>query len=144
MNMGEAEHGTPVMVTVNDYEMGLYNGDIGLLWSNDEGGLDACFPELDGQVRRLPAGMLPEHVTAWAMTVHKAQGSEFDEVLLILPSEAGSALLLRELVYTGITRARSRLLLHSSAEALTKACQTPVQRSSGLAARLGWRNTMRD
>ena len=144
MNMGEAEHGTPVMVTVNDYEMGLYNGDIGLLWRNDEGGLDACFPELDGQVRRLPAGMLPEHVTAWAMTVHKAQGSEFDEVLLILPSEASSALLLRELVYTGITRARSRLLLHSSAEVLTKACQTPVQRSSGLAARLGWRNTMRD
>jgi len=144
MEAGEAAHGTPVMVTVNDYEMGLYNGDIGLLWRNDEGGLDACFPELDGQVRRLPAGMLPEHVTAWAMTVHKSQGSEFDEVLLILPREVNSALLLRELVYTGITRARSRLLLHSSPEALTKACQTPVQRSSGLAARLGWRSTMRD
>lgn len=144
MEAGEETHGTPVMVTVNDYEMGLFNGDIGLLWRNEVGGLDACFPELDGQVRRLPAGMLPEHVTAWAMTVHKAQGSEFDEVLLILPSEATSALLLRELVYTGITRARSRLLLHSSAEALTKACQTPVQRSSGLAARLGWRNTRRD
>lgn len=144
MAAGEEVHGTPVMVTVNDYEMGLFNGDIGLLWRNDAGGLDACFPELDGQVRRLPAGMLPEHVTAWAMTVHKAQGSEFDEVLLILPSEATSALLLRELVYTGITRAKSRLLLHSSAEALTKACQTPVRRSSGLAARLGWRGTVRD
>ena len=141
---GDAVHGTPVMVIVNDYEMGLFNGDIGLLWHNEEGGLDACFPELDGQVRRLPAGMLPEHVTAWAMTVHKSQGSEFDEVLLILPGEATSALLLRELVYTGITRAKSRLLLHSSAEALAKACQTPVQRSSGLAARLGWRSTLRD
>lgn len=144
MEAGEEVHGTPVMVTVNDYEMGLFNGDIGLLWCNDEGGLDACFPELDGQVRRLPAGMLPEHVTAWAMTVHKAQGSEFDEVLLILPGEATSALLLRELVYTGITRAKSRLLLHSSVEALTKACQTPVRRSSGLAARLGWRSTKLD
>jgi exodeoxyribonuclease V alpha subunit len=144
MEPGEQVHGTPIMVTVNDYEMGLFNGDIGLLWRNAEGGLDACFPELDGQVRRLPAGMLPEHVTAWAMTVHKAQGSEFDEVLLILPSEATSALLLRELVYTGITRAKTRLLLHSSAEALTKACRTPVQRSSGLAARLGWRSTMRE
>ena len=144
MEGGEEVHGTPIMVTVNDYELGLFNGDIGLLWRNQEGGLDACFPELDGQVRRLPAGMLPEHVTAWAMTVHKAQGSEFDEVLLILPNETTSALLLRELVYTGITRAKSRLLLHSSAEALTKACQTPVQRSSGLAARLGWRNSTRD
>lgn len=144
MEAGEEAHGTPVMVTVNDYEMGLFNGDIGLLWRDEEGSLDACFPELDGQVRRLPAGMLPEHVTAWAMTVHKAQGSEFDEVLLILPGEATSALLLRELVYTGITRAKTRLLVHSSAEALIKACQTPVQRSSGLAARLGWRSTSRD
>ena len=141
---GDEVHGTPIMVTVNDYEMGLFNGDIGLLWQNEEGSLDACFPELDGQVRHLPAGMLPEHVNAWAMTVHKSQGSEFDEVLLILPSEATSALLLRELVYTGITRAKTRLLLHSSAEALTKACQTPVQRSSGLAARLGWRSTARN
>lgn len=141
---GEEVHGTPIMVTVNDYEMGLFNGDIGLLWRNAQGTLEACFAELDGQVRRLPAGMLPEHVNAWAMTVHKSQGSEFDEVLLILPAEATSPLLLRELVYTGITRARSRLLLHSSAAAFTKACQTPVQRSSGLAARLGWRAIIRD
>jgi exodeoxyribonuclease V alpha subunit len=139
MEAGEEVHGMPIMVTVNDYEMGLNNGDVGLLWRNDAGELDACFPEADGQVRRLPAGMLPEHVTAWAMTVHKAQGSEFDEVLLILPNEASSPLLLRELLYTGITRAKSRLLLHSSAEALGKACQTPVRRSSGLATRLGWK-----
>lgn len=136
--VGEQVHGTPIMVTVNDYEMGLFNGDIGLLWNNEQGELEACFSELDGQVRHLPAGMLPEHVDAWAMTVHKSQGSEFEEVLLILPAEASSPLLLRELVYTGITRARSRLLLHCSAAAFAKACHTPVQRSSGLAARLGW------
>ncbi|MGJ8689628.1 MAG: exodeoxyribonuclease V subunit alpha [Gammaproteobacteria bacterium] len=137
-------HGTPIMVTVNDYEMGLFNGDIGLLWYSEQGVLEACFPDLDGEVRRIPAASLPEHVSAWAMTVHKSQGSEFNEVLLILPSKATSPLLLRELVYTGITRARTRLLLHSSTEALAKACRTPVQRSSGLAARLGWETTSPD
>ena len=131
-------HGTPVMVTVNDYELELYNGDIGLLWKAADGSLDACFPMLDGQVRRIPAASLPAHVVAWAMTVHKSQGSEFDEVLLILPDDANSPLLLRELLYTGITRARRRLLLHTSADAFVRACASPVARSSGLAGRLGW------
>lgn len=138
LEAGEQVHGTPVMVTVNDYEMELFNGDIGLLWRDAAGVLEACFPASEGGVRRIPAGSLPEHVTAWAMTVHKSQGSEFNEVLLVLPADAESRLLLRELVYTGITRARQRLLLHSSAAALEKACVSCVQRSSGLAARLGW------
>ncbi|MCB1649909.1 MAG: exodeoxyribonuclease V subunit alpha [Pseudomonadales bacterium] len=138
LSVEEEGHGTPVMVSVNDYEIELFNGDIGLLWRNEEGLLQACFPGPDGEVRRVPAGSLPEHVPAWAMTVHKSQGSEFDEVLLVLPNDSNSPLLLRELLYTGITRARKRLLLHTSAAALEKACQTPVQRSSGLAARLAW------
>lgn len=131
-------HGTPVMVTVNDYELELYNGDIGLLWRGAEGTLEACFPQLDGQVRRVPAASLPAHVVAWALTVHKSQGSEFDEVLLVLPDDADSPLLLRELLYTGITRARRRLLLHCRAAAFARACLNPVARSSGLAERLGW------
>lgn len=139
LESGEDFHGKPVMITVNDYELGLFNGDIGLLWRGDEGVLQACFAQLDGQVRRLPARSLPEHVTAWALTVHKSQGSEFDQVLLVLPADINSPLLLRELLYTGITRARSRLLIHSSAEAFAAACRTPVQRSSGLAGLLGWR-----
>lgn len=134
----EQTHGMPVMVTVNDYEIELFNGDIGLLWRDEAGLLQACFPGPEGEVRRVPVGSLPEHVPAWAMTVHKSQGSEFDEVLLVLPNDSNSPLLLRELLYTGITRARKRLLLHTSATALERACQTPVQRSSGLAARLGW------
>ncbi len=131
-------HGTPVMVTANDYELQLYNGDIGLLWRSPQGRLEACFPQLDGEVRRLPAASLPAHEVAWAMTVHKSQGSEFDEVLLVLPAEPESRLLLRELLYTGITRARRRLLLLASAEAFTRSCVSPARRSSGLAARLGW------
>lgn len=133
-------HGRPVMITVNDYELELFNGDIGLLWQDEEGKLDACFPQLDGQLRRIPARSLPEHVTAWALTVHKSQGSEFDQVMLVLPDDVHSPLLLRELLYTGITRARSRLLLHAAADVLAEACRTPVRRSSGLAAQLGWRN----
>jgi len=131
-------HGTPVMVTANDYELQLYNGDIGLLWRSSQGRLEACFPQLDGQVRRLPAASLPAHEVAWAMTVHKSQGSEFDEVLLVLPSEPDSPLLLRELLYTGITRARRRLLLLAGAEAFASSCVSPARRSSGLASRLGW------
>lgn len=139
LESGEDFHGKPVMITVNDYELGLFNGDIGLLWRDDDGVLQACFAQLDGQVRRLPARSLPDHVTAWALTVHKSQGSEFDQVLLVLPADINSPLLLRELLYTGITRARSRLLIHSAAEVFAAACRTPVQRSSGLAGLLGWR-----
>jgi len=138
LEAGAQAHGTPVMVSVNDYELELYNGDIGLLWRAADGTLDACFPQLDGQVRRIPAASLPAHVPAWALTVHKSQGSEFEEVLLILPDDVNSPLLLRELLYTGITRARRRLLLHGSAEAFVRACTSPATRSSGLAGRLGW------
>ncbi|MDO8270742.1 MAG: exodeoxyribonuclease V subunit alpha [Gammaproteobacteria bacterium] len=139
LESGEDFHGKPVMITVNDYELGLFNGDIGLLWRDEDGILQACFAQLDGQVRRLPARSLPEHVTAWALTVHKSQGSEFDQVMLVLPADINSPLLLRELLYTGITRARRRLLIHSAPEVFAAACRTPVQRSSGLAGLLGWR-----
>jgi exodeoxyribonuclease V alpha subunit len=138
LEAGTQGHGTPVMVTSNDYELQLYNGDIGLLWRSAQGRLEACFPQLDGKVRRLPAASLPPHEVAWAMTVHKSQGSEFDEVLLVLPTELESPLLLRELLYTGITRARQRLVLLASAEAFARSCVSPARRRSGLAARLGW------
>jgi len=134
----EEAHGKPVMITVNDYELELYNGDIGLLWRDGEGILEACFAQVDGQVRRIPAISLPEHVTAWALTVHKSQGSEFDEVLLVLPEDANSPLLTRELLYTGITRARSHLRLHGTEDAFVAACRRTVERSSGLGLRLGW------
>jgi len=131
-------HGTPVMISVNDYELELYNGDIGLLWRSESGVLEACFPKLDGEVRRLPVQSLPQFVSAWALTVHKSQGSEFDEVMLVLPSDIRSPLLSRELLYTGITRARNSLVLCASAQALNVACQSAVKRNSGLADLLGW------
>ncbi|MDX1491760.1 MAG: exodeoxyribonuclease V subunit alpha [Pseudohongiellaceae bacterium] len=131
-------HGTPIMITVNDYELELYNGDIGLLWLSDTGALQACFAQQDGGVRKLPVQSLPQFSPAWALTVHKSQGSEFDQVMLILPNDSNSPLLSRELLYTGITRARSKLVLCASTQALKVACEKVVQRSSGLAALLGW------
>ena len=92
----------------------------------------------DRNIRELPIYSLPEHVTAWAMTVHKSQGSEFESVLLILPDDEESNAVSRELLYTGVTRARRNLLIHSSAKVLIAACEKLTQRSSGLAEKLGW------
>jgi len=80
---------------------------------------------------------LPPHVCAYALTVHKSQGSEFDEVLLVLPPEP-HPLASRELLYTAVTRARSRVTVHAGGAALVHACATRVQRASALAERLGW------
>jgi exodeoxyribonuclease V alpha subunit len=125
-------HGRPVLVTRNDYSVRLFNGDVGLLWESAAGaGLRAFFLGADGELRDLAPERLPEHETVFAMTVHKSQGSEFDQVLLVLPDQE-SPVLTRELVYTGITRARSRVKLWSSEAAFRRAVETPVRRASGL------------
>jgi exodeoxyribonuclease V alpha subunit len=136
-------HGKPVMVTANDYEVGLFNGDIGLLWRGEDRVLRAWFALADDQVRAVPVRQLPEHVCAYALTVHKSQGSEFDEVLLVLPFEH-SPVLTRELIYTGITRARQRVSVHGNPATFVEGCRRRVERSSGLAERLGWPVGTRD
>ncbi|MCF7991866.1 MAG: exodeoxyribonuclease V subunit alpha [Thiohalocapsa sp.] len=134
-------HGKPVIVRANDYEVGLFNGDIGLLWRDGEGEGDgplrAWFPGPEGGVRAVSVRQLPDHDTAFALTVHKSQGSEFDEVLLVLPA-APSPVLTRELIYTGVTRARRRVTVHAAPAVFASACRARVQRSSALAERLGW------
>jgi exodeoxyribonuclease V alpha subunit len=131
-------HGQPVMITVNDYETGLFNGDIGLLWADDSGFLRAWF-RFPNETRSFPLRDLPEHVPAWAMTVHKSQGSEFDRVVLILPPEDNHPLLCRELIYTGITRCRKQIIIHAGRRALFSGIRRKLDRSSGLAEKLGWR-----
>jgi exodeoxyribonuclease V alpha subunit len=102
----------------------------------DAGGqLHACFAAADDGVRRVAPARLPAHETAFATTVHKAQGSEFDEVLVLLPA-GGSRVLTRELLYTAATRARARLTLAGPADAIEAAIATPTRRRSGLLARL--------
>lgn len=130
--------GKPILITANDYELDLFNGDTGLLWPDQSGQLRACFRTADNSIREIPIHSLPEHVTAWAMTVHKAQGSEFDSVLLVLPGNQESQALSRELLYTAVTRARSDLQIHCPIEVLSRACERLTQRASGLADRLGW------
>ncbi|MFZ5724424.1 MAG: exodeoxyribonuclease V subunit alpha [Pseudomonadota bacterium] len=123
--------GRPLLVTENDYGIALFNGDVGLVWPDDDGVLRACFVAADGSVRRLPLARLPAHETCYAMTVHKSQGSEFDHVALVLPG-TDSPVLGRELVYTGVTRAKSSVTIQASREVLTMAVERRIRRSSGL------------
>ncbi len=133
-------HGRPVMVTRNDRQLGLYNGDVGVALRRPNGQLRVWFEstregDADG-VRPLVPNRLTAVETVWAMTVHKSQGSEFDRVALLLPDRP-SPLFTRELLYTGITRARSRIaLLCGSADALAGMVTRRTHRASGLALRL--------
>jgi exodeoxyribonuclease V alpha subunit len=125
--------GRPVLVTVNDRANGVFNGDTGVVVKGEEGEEVAL---TSGDVlRRLAPSRLDRVETWWAMTIHKSQGSEFDHVVVSLP-DAGSPILTRELLYTGVTRARQRLTIVGSVSALRTAIDRPVARASGLAERL--------
>jgi len=127
--------GRPVIVTRNDYALGVFNGDIGIALPAPNGAMQVCFRMADGTLRMLSPAALPPHDTAFALTVHKSQGSEFDHAALVLPSAFGR-MLSRELVYTAITRARSRIEVIGSTEVFAQAVRTPTRRDSGLAARI--------
>lgn len=129
--------GRPVMVTRNDYNVQLFNGDVGItLPDADAGGrLKVCFPAPDGGMRKLMPVRLPQHESVYAMTVHKAQGSEFGHVLIILPDEA-SRVMSRELIYTGITRARSAVEIRGSESVLLQSIERRLARASALRQRL--------
>ena len=133
---GDFYEGRPIIVTANDYQVELYNGDVGVIGRDGapELPLAACFGAI-GARRSVPLALLPPHETAFAMSVHKAQGSEFDEVLLLL-GDRPSPLLTRELVYTAVTRARRRVRIFGSPEILAAAIASRVQRASGLRERL--------
>ncbi|WP_063532666.1 AAA family ATPase [Burkholderia sp. MSMB1589WGS] len=127
--------GRPVMVTRNDYALGLFNGDIGIALPDARGALRVWFRGADGRARAVAPAALPPHDTAFALTVHKSQGSEFDDAALILPASF-NRVLSRELVYTAITRARSRVQVIGSRSVLALAIATRTARDSGLAARI--------
>lgn len=127
-------HLRPVLITANDTTLRLFNGDVGSTWVHD-GVPMVCFPLANGGIRVVPPARLPAHETAWAMTVHKSQGSEFDHVRLVLP-DTDTRILTRELLYTGITRARERVSLVGTPEMIRLATQRSVARASGLVERL--------
>jgi len=130
---GRWYRGRPVIVTTNDYNLKLYNGDVGIVFpgSDQSGTLRVCFPTADGGVRWFAPLRLPAHETVYAMTVHKSQGSEFARVLLLLPDQ-DSELLSRELLYTGITRAKNEVAVWGEKEIFTAAVSRRIERKSGL------------
>ena len=134
---GQWYRGRPVIITRNDATNGLFNGDIGLTWPDSSGQLRVHFPSSDGSstFRCFSPAQLPFADTVYAMTVHRSQGSEFDQVFLIFPAE-DSAILTRNLLYTAITRAKTRFSLLSSQALLKKSLNRKTQRHSGLAHKL--------
>ena len=129
--------GRPIMVSRNDYALQLFNGDVGITLPDPEaaGRLKVFFPGGDGTMRKFAPARLAEHETVYAMTVHKAQGSEFAQVLMILPPDL-SRIMSRELVYTGITRARDRVEIWGSKGTFVQAVQRRLVRASALQERL--------
>ena len=128
----EFVHGRPILVTSNHHALGLYNGDVGIFFGErPESPLRAWFARRDGEVHALLPAQLPAHESAYAMTVHKAQGSEFDAVELVLP-EQPHPLLTREWLYTAASRARSRLRIHASREVIGAALARRTRRINGL------------
>ena len=134
--------GRPIMITRNDYTLNLFNGDVGLILPDPDSGrgLRAFFvsPETDSpsgrrgpRLKAILPSRLPTHETVYAMTVHKSQGSEFQQVDLLLPDEP-SPVVTRELLYTGITRARNRVRLWGKEAVLLRTIATRVERASGL------------
>jgi exodeoxyribonuclease V alpha subunit len=146
-------HGQPIMIKENNYQMSLYNGDIGIIWRDNKGHLMAFFENNENTVnkqvnknanteqqqsayRSFMLSQLPPNETVYAMTIHKTQGSEFDHVLMMLPEKSDHPLLSRELLYTGITRAKSQLVICSKANVWQQGVNKKVQRYANLAYRL--------
>ncbi|ASP49039.1 exodeoxyribonuclease V subunit alpha [Cognaticolwellia beringensis] len=123
----------PIMINENDYRLGVYNGDIGVLWRNSQGHLMAVFENAQGGYDWILPSRLPKFETVYAMTIHKTQGSEFEHVAMVLPEQKDNRLLSRELLYTGITRAKLKLSIASSQSVWQSGVSQQVKRHSGLA-----------
>ena len=126
--------GRPILVTRNDPRTRLSNGDTGVVLRDTDGRAQVWFPELEdaeGELRLVPPARLPPHESFFALTVHRAQGSEYDEVAVV-PGPADSRVATRELLYTAVTRARRRMVVYGAAESVAAAVERPTERSSGL------------
>ena len=130
---GRWYRGRPVLVTRNDYNLRLFNGDVGITLPDPEarGELRVFFQGTEGIPREFPPLRLPEHETVFAMTVHKSQGSEFDKVLFLMP-DRDVRVLTRELVYTAITRAKTMVEVWGKEAIFQAAVSRRISRTSGL------------
>ena len=125
------DSGIPVIVTKNTRSLNLFNGDVGVTVKRPGYGVYVLFPRGE-KVVSCPVSKLPEHELAYAMTVHKSQGSEFENVMVVLPDDEKHPLLNRQIVYTGITRAKKRAVIAGTESALTTALSRKLERDTGI------------
>jgi len=126
--------GKPIIINENNYAMDLFNGDTGIIWPDESGNLKAFFPSFDvnkREFRSFDLNLLPSFSSAYAITVHKAQGSGFQQILIITPSEL-SPLMTREMIYTALSRAEKRAVFWTKAKILSEALRSVTKRHSNL------------
>jgi len=133
---GEYFAGAPLLITRNDHSRRLYNGDIGVTLKSPRGGYRGVFARQAGYVS-FAAEALPQHEPGFALTVHKSQGSEYERVMLVLPPTGGRRLLTKEIVYTGLTRAKQLAIICSTKEILRAAIGRRIERTSQTVFSLG-------
>jgi exodeoxyribonuclease V alpha subunit len=145
IDIGKTYRGMPIMIVQNDYRLNLFNGDIGVIWTNEEGQLVAYFPNPEIPDTQLSFGFtsLPAFELVYAMTIHKTQGSEFEHVDILLPNLLpanamvhSSQHLSRELLYTGVTRAKKSIGILASLSVLNDCIGKTSTRFSGLKRKL--------
>ncbi len=119
-----------IMVNTNDYKKSLFNGDTGIIFEK-RGGVNTFFKTLENKIKQYRASDLPGHVAAFAITIHKSQGSEYKTVLIIVPDKL-SPIMTRQLLYTGVTRAKTNIIIVGNIDIIKKAVNLSVNRNSGL------------
>ncbi len=130
-------HNQPIMIIQNNYPQRLFNGDIGLIRKDKNGVLQAYFEDENGILKEINTNFINQYKTVFSMTIHKSQGSEFNQVAIVLPSlQKEKTILSKELLYTGLTRARKELWILSDIDTLEKISKTSVQRASEINTRL--------
>ena len=125
----------PIMVTRNNYALDLLNGEVGIIRPDKNGTLKAWFEDKDGEIKSVSPGLISKVETVFVMTIHKSQGSEFNNVFVILPQQEDIAIITRELLYTAVTRAKKQVIVQSSETVLLKSAEAQVKRASGIADR---------
>jgi len=122
----------PIIITKNYYDLGLFNGDIGIIRPDSNNTMMAWFEDSEKQLKAVVPQLIVESETVYAMTIHKSQGSEYEEVLIVLPDQEGTQILTRELLYTAVTRAKSKVIVQSSENVLLSTIDRTVKRASGI------------
>lgn len=125
----------PIIITRNYYDLKLFNGDIGIIRKDEAGVLKAWFTDSENNLRSILPGFVAASETVFAMTIHKSQGSEFEKVLVMLPNQADIAILTRELLYTGVTRAKKQVFIQGTKEVILATAERKVKRVSGIKER---------